>query len=96
MTNEDMVAEVRADLRLILDPTNKPVQVGSPLWERLRTHRDDYGWCSECGLFTENFDTENEDWICLCCCAEIVAGQREDQRLDDPRRGQAEWINGQR
>lgn len=70
-------------------PDNQPVQRGSPLWNRL-TMLPDYGICSECGKPNGKYDFQNGDYICDWCCAEIVAGQREDQRLDDPRHGQAD------
>lgn len=95
MTNHDFVASVRAELRLILDPSNKPVQRGSPLWERL-TELPSEGPCAECGTITKWYDEENKDWCCSFCRERIAAGQREDHRLDLPTYGQAEWINGQR
>jgi len=41
MRTDDFIDLVRADLRLALDPSNAPVQRGSPLWERLTDHTPD-------------------------------------------------------
>lgn len=49
--------------------------------------------------YTENFDCPE----CDCPCGSgLPAGdcscptEAEERKLDDPRRGQADWINGQR
>ena len=91
MTNSDFVASVRAELRLILNPSNKQVQRGSPLWNRLR--KETSGRCAECGCTTEQYDAENGDWCCSGCSREIVRGQEIDRVLDDPRHNQAAELN---
>ena len=47
--------------------------------------------CAECDRVLE--DGENE--LCQGCNDRLVREQAEDHRLDDNRRGQAEWINKQ-
>ena len=86
MTHDDLVAIVRADLRAQLDPSNQPVQRDSPLWARLTVYEPDFGNCAECfrECGPEQYDKENDDFICDDCHDEIVRGQREDERLDSP------------
>ena len=47
--------------------------------------------CSECGeILDEEIDLED---ICVSCNRRLSRAERESERLDDPRRGQAEGIN---
>ena len=51
------------------------------------------GRCVECDQVTERFDSLNEDWCCESCHETIIEGQRRDEELDDPRHGQARYLN---
>ena len=50
-----------------------------------------YGICIQCGHETE--DRHGEEWIHDDCNDALVDEQREDERLDDPRHGQADNLN---
>ena len=52
------------------------------------------GDCVHCGYDTEEKD--EGDWLHDECRDELIAEQREDYRLDDPRHGQAKSINRER
>ncbi len=64
------------------DPSNEPIQVDSPLWNRLLMPLE--GECEECNAWTERRDYDNDIWLCESCNAELVRGQAEDHRLDAP------------
>ena len=49
------------------------------------------GDCVHCGYDTE--DKDDGEWLHDECRDELIADQREDYRLDDPRHGQAKWLN---
>ncbi len=76
----------------LVDDSNEPVQVGSPLWNRLTL----VDHCSGCGCEAAEWNDENEDYICDDCRRASARGQREDERLDSPRHGQAAEINRKR
>ena len=46
------------------------------------------GLCAECGQDCEDWCEYNEAWLHDECAGKLNAGQAEDYRLDDPRRGQ--------
>src|SRR3990167_3137344 len=52
------------------------------------------GHCVECRY--ETIVRHDDEWLCSWCHEAIVRGQKEDQRLDDPRHGQAAEINRRR
>ena len=66
------------------------------------TDESDAGWprkrypisgdCVHCGCDTE--DKDHWEWLHDECRDELIAGQRQDARIDNPRHGQARWING--
>ena len=49
------------------------------------------GPCVHCGEATE--DKHCDEWLHDDCNDALVDEQREDERLDDPRRGQADSLN---
>ena len=49
------------------------------------------GLCAHCGAETEN--KHCGEWLHDDCNDALVAEQREDERLDDPRHGQADSLN---
>ena len=49
------------------------------------------GPCVECGQDTE--DKRCGEWLHDDCNDALMDEQREDERLDDPRRGQADYLN---
>ena len=57
------------------------------------TCRENYS-CAECGESVGTAaERKAEAAYCEPCNARLCAGEREDRRLDDPRHGQAAWIN---
>ena len=52
------------------------------------------GECIECGRETENY--VDDEWICEACDKELIRQQLEDNRLNDPRHGQAAELNRRR
>lgn len=49
------------------------------------------GPCVHCGYDTE--DKRDGEWLHDGCNDELVGQQAEDHRLDDPRHGQARYLN---
>ena len=49
------------------------------------------GRCSECDTITCHHD--GDDWLCRDCLNDAIEAQAQDERLDDPRHGQAEYLN---
>lgn len=50
-----------------------------------------YGICIHCGHETE--DRHENEWLHDDCNDALVDEQREDERLDDPRHNQADYLN---
>ncbi len=69
------------------NPSNLPPGVTDKMIEDAQESR-----CEECGC---ELDEDFEDYpdICRSCNERLVKGEQEDQRLDDPRHGQASEIN---
>lgn len=92
MTDTEFTESVRNDLRQQLAAGREYNELlaaleGSDLWETLTTpQRPAEGRCVECDAMTEDYD-EDDEFICDYCRETLVAGQLEDQRLDDPRHG---------
>lgn len=66
-------------------------EVGSPLWNRLLMALE--GRCVECQRWTDHRNYDNDAWVCEDCDAALAAEQEREDRLNDPRHGQAEAIN---
>ena len=51
------------------------------------------GPCEHCGEDSEDWCKWNQCWLHDDCADKLTREQEADHRADDPRRGQAEWLN---